>query len=121
MAHAALVSHLKVAVQFLNIRNWGCSDCGEEGRRKKQNKKIKSARLASSLQEAEVTHPGASGANQVDAGGVGEVQAVRQAGRAVGELQQQVVAALDDRTSLGLTHVADRHHLLRGALRTQRR
>lgn len=32
-----------------------------------------------------------------------------------------MVAVLDDRTSLGNTHVADRHHLHRRALRTPRR
>lgn len=54
----------------------------------------------------------------MDASGVGELQAVRQADRAVSELQQQVVAVLDDRTSFELTHVADGHLLLRRALRT---
>lgn len=70
---------------------------------------------------AEISHPGASGANQVDASGVGELQAVGHAGRAASELQQQVVAALDDRTSFGFAHVADGHYLLRQSLRTQHR
>lgn len=57
----------------------------------------------------------------MDARGVRERQAVRHAGRAVCELQQQPVLRLDDRPSLGNTHVADGHGLLRGALKTERR
>lgn len=53
------------------------------------------------------THHSSSGADQVDACRVAEFLAVGHADRAVGELQQQPVPALDDRPSLGDTHVTD--------------
>lgn len=57
----------------------------------------------------------------MDASCVGELQAVGQACRAVGELQKQVIATLDDGTFFGFTHVADGHDLLCCALGPQHR
>lgn len=114
MAQAALVSHLKLAVQFWYVMNCSIIDCAECN--------TNSVRHMKSFQreEAELhqTHLRPSGAHQVDACCVRELQAVRHAGGAVRELQQQPFPGLDDRPSLGNTHVTDRHDLLRRALRT---
>lgn len=56
---------------------------------------------------AQESHLRASGADQVDVCRVREPLAVRNADGPIGELQQQPVSALDDRPSLGHTHVTD--------------
>lgn len=114
MAQAALVSHLKLAVQLWYVRNCSIIDCKESDTNSVRH--VRSTRREGA--ELHPTHLRPSGAHQVDACGVGELQAVRLAGGAVRELQQQPVPGLDDRPSLGNTHVTDRHDLLRRALRT---
>lgn len=107
MAQAALVSHMKLAVQFWYMRNLGPVDCTVQDTQAKSRVSEARSTFSVSLLLSRQTHPRSSGADQVDARRVRQRLAVRDADGAVRELQQEAVTALDDRPSLGNPHVAD--------------